>query len=155
MILDAKNLTTDLCLNQFPESDYWTCEGIILSLLAQIALLSTLSKYDLLPCTTYFTLQHLFACYILVAKLMSFGEKNPAIFLVKSKIVHTKYYKHFKKSAHQSHLGRQKMGWFLADQPYCTSSKTEIRTEILNRKGIQILILNFQVNLDGFFHQKK
>ena len=29
--------------------------------------------------------------------------------------VHPKYYKHLKKSAHQSHLGRQKMGWFLAD----------------------------------------
>ena len=25
------------------------------------------------------------------------------------------YYKHWKKGAHQSHLGRQKMGWFLAD----------------------------------------
>ena len=26
-----------------------------------------------------------------------------------------KYYKNLKKGSHQSHLGRQKMGWFLAD----------------------------------------
>jgi hypothetical protein len=26
------------------------------------------------------------------------------------KVIHPKYYKHFKKGAHQSHLGRQKMG---------------------------------------------
>jgi hypothetical protein len=32
------------------------------------------------------------------------------------KVIHPKYYKHLKKGAHQSHLGRQKMGWFLADQ---------------------------------------
>ena len=31
------------------------------------------------------------------------------------KLIHPKYYKHLKKGAHQSHLGRQKMGWFLAD----------------------------------------
>ena len=31
------------------------------------------------------------------------------------KIIHPKYHKHLKKGAHQSHLGRQKMGWFLAD----------------------------------------
>ena len=29
------------------------------------------------------------------------------------KVIHLKYYKHLKKG----HLGRQKMGWFLADQP--------------------------------------
>ena len=34
-----------------------------------------------------------------------------------TKVIHPKYYKHLKKGAHQSHLGRQKMGWFLADQP--------------------------------------
>ena len=32
-----------------------------------------------------------------------------------AKVIHPKYYKHLKKGAHQSHLGRQKMGWFLAD----------------------------------------
>ena len=32
----------------------------------------------------------------------------------------------FKKGAHQSHMGRQKMGWFLADYLLC---KTEICTE--------------------------
>ena len=31
------------------------------------------------------------------------------------KVIHPKYYKHLKKGAHQSHLGRQKMGWFLVD----------------------------------------
>ena len=31
------------------------------------------------------------------------------------KAIHPKYYKHFEKGAHQSHLGRQKMGWFLVD----------------------------------------
>jgi hypothetical protein len=30
-------------------------------------------------------------------------------------VIHPKYYKLLKKGAHQSHLGRQKMGWFLAD----------------------------------------
>ena len=34
-----------------------------------------------------------------------------------TKVIHPKYYKHLKKGAHQRHLGRQKMGWFLADQP--------------------------------------
>ena len=34
-----------------------------------------------------------------------------------SKVMSPKHYKHLKKGAHQSHLGRQKMGWFLADQP--------------------------------------
>ena len=33
------------------------------------------------------------------------------------KVMHNKYYKHLKKGAHPSHLGRQKMSWFLADQP--------------------------------------
>ena len=32
-----------------------------------------------------------------------------------NKVIHPKYYKHLKKDAHQSHLGRQKMGWFWAD----------------------------------------
>ena len=31
------------------------------------------------------------------------------------KVIQPKYYKHLKKVAHQSHLGRLKMGWFLAD----------------------------------------
>ena len=30
---------------------------------------------------------------------------------MKSKVIHPKQYKHLKKGAHQSHLGRQKMGW--------------------------------------------
>ena len=34
---------------------------------------------------------------------------------MKIKVIHPKYYKHLKKGAHQNHLGRQKMGWFLAD----------------------------------------
>ena len=36
-------------------------------------------------------------------------------FCITAKVIHLKYYKHLKKGAHQSHLGRQKMGWFLAD----------------------------------------
>ena len=32
------------------------------------------------------------------------------------KVIHPKYYKHFKESAQESHLGRYKMGWFLADR---------------------------------------
>ena len=31
--------------------------------------------------------------------------------------MHPKYYKDLEKNAHQGHLDRQKMGWFLADQP--------------------------------------
>ena len=31
------------------------------------------------------------------------------------KVIHPKYHEHFIKGAHQSHLGRKKMGWFLAD----------------------------------------
>ena len=34
-----------------------------------------------------------------------------------AKVIHPKYYKHLKKGAHQNHLDRQKMGWFLADLP--------------------------------------
>ena len=34
---------------------------------------------------------------------------------VYNKVIHLKYYKHLKKGPHQSHLGTQKMGWFLAD----------------------------------------
>ena len=34
------------------------------------------------------------------------------------------------KGAYQSHLGRQNMGWFLADRLAWTSSKTEILNEI-------------------------
>ena len=36
-------------------------------------------------------------------------------FFTKSKVIHPKHYKLLKKGAHQSRLGRQKMGWFLAD----------------------------------------
>ena len=32
-------------------------------------------------------------------------------------VLHPKYYKHLKKGVYQSYLGRQKMEWFLADQP--------------------------------------
>ena len=36
-------------------------------------------------------------------------------FFTESKVIHPKHYKLLKKGAHQSRLGRQKMGWFLAD----------------------------------------
>ena len=42
---------------------------------------------------------------------------TPLVFTAPDKVIHPKYYKHLKKGAHQSHLGRQKMSWFLADQP--------------------------------------
>ena len=36
--------------------------------------------------------------------------------VVVGKVIHPKYYKHLKKGAYQSQkIGRQKMGWFLAD----------------------------------------
>ena len=56
-----------------------------------------------------------FLCTILQSrqekKLPSWREEIHASF----KVIHPKYYKHLKKGAHQSHLGRQKMGWCLAD----------------------------------------
>ena len=36
-------------------------------------------------------------------------------FKSKGKVIHPKYNKHLKKDAHQRHLGRQKIGWFLKD----------------------------------------
>ena len=42
-------------------------------------------------------------------------EIRQMLFELTGKVIHPKYYKHLKKGAHQSHLGRQKMGWFLAD----------------------------------------
>jgi hypothetical protein len=59
-------------------------------------------------------------------------------FLGITKVIHTKYYQDLK------------MGWFSADFLACTSNKNEI----LNKIGIWILILNFQVNLECFFTQK-
>ena len=68
--------------------------------------------------------------------LLSFTNSTPQLYiLLPTKVIHPKYYKHLKKGAHQSHLGRQKMGWFLADiksRLACTSSKIEI----LNKIGI-------------------
>ena len=46
------------------------------------------------------------------------------------KVIHTKYYEHLKKGAHQSHLGRQKNG--LVYGRLARSSETEI----LNKIGI-------------------
>ena len=70
--------------------------------------------------------------------------------LRRSKVMHPKYSKHLKKCAHQSHLGRQEMGWLLADQPV-----HQVNLKILNKIGIQILILNFQVDLSRLlFHPK-
>ena len=44
-------------------------------------------------------------------------EKCRTFSNILNKVIHPKYYKRLKKGAHQSHLNRQKMGWFLADQP--------------------------------------
>jgi hypothetical protein len=35
--------------------------------------------------------------------------------IVRSKLLHPKYYKRVKEAGQQSYLGRSKMGWFLAD----------------------------------------
>ena len=43
-------------------------------------------------------------CFIMLSTIESMG-----------KVIHPKYYKHLKKGAHQSHLDKQKMGWFLAN----------------------------------------
>ena len=56
------------------------------------------------------------------------------------KVIYPKYYKHMKKGAHQSHLGRK--NGLVSGRLASTSSKTEM----LNKIGIYILILNFQVN---------
>ena len=42
-------------------------------------------------------------------------QSKPNLTLTLTKVIHPKYYKHLRKSAHQSHLGRKKMRWFLAD----------------------------------------
>ena len=42
-------------------------------------------------------------------------HKGEDIYLGCGNVIHPKYYKHLKKGAHQSHFGRQEMGWFLAD----------------------------------------
>ena len=47
-------------------------------------------------------------------RLLSAFPRNLSIG-VNVKVIHLKYYKHFRKGAHQSHLCRQKMGWFFAD----------------------------------------
>jgi hypothetical protein len=47
---------------------------------------------------------------IRLEKIVTSDEMHPL-----DKVIHPNYYKHLKKGAHQSPLGRQKMGWFLAD----------------------------------------
>ena len=44
-------------------------------------------------------------------------------------VIHHKYYKYLKKVAHQSHLGRQKIG-LVSGRLACTSNKTEILNKI-------------------------
>ena len=47
--------------------------------------------------------------------IMKSSKKQDYISNVYLKVIHPKYYKHLKKDAHQSHLGKQKMGWFLVE----------------------------------------
>ena len=48
--------------------------------------------------------------------LLSFTNSTPQLYiLLPTKVIHPKNYKHLKNVAHQSRLGRQKMGWFLAN----------------------------------------
>ena len=42
-------------------------------------------------------------------------QPNLELIQRQTKVINPKYYKRLKKGAHQSQLGRQKMGWFLAD----------------------------------------
>ena len=55
------------------------------------------------------------------------------------KVIHPKFYKHLKEVAQDSHLGTQKMSWFLADRLV-----HQVKPEILNNIAIYNLILNFQ-----------
>ena len=56
-----------------------------------------------------------------LAELIKVSKFQKQIFLFsfepKKYVIHPKYYKHMKKGIHQSQLGWQKMGWFLADKP--------------------------------------
>ena len=49
------------------------------------------------------------------SQILAYYELVLKDFLATGKVIHPKYYKHLKKGAHQSHLGRQKISWFLAD----------------------------------------
>ena len=64
------------------------------------------------------------------------------------KVMHPKYYKHLKKVLTKA-IWADKNG-LVSGRLACTSSKTEI----FNKIRIQILILNFQVNLECFISQK-
>ena len=85
-------------------------------------------------------MKNVFCCHHLTINIISFIAKNCNLHLAKeayliinkhvimdyakigytttlgiTKVIHPKYYKHLKTGTHQSHLGKQKMGWFLAD----------------------------------------
>ena len=49
------------------------------------------------------------------ANFVLWYEQSRNIFWIGCKVRHPKYYTQLKTGAHQSHLARQKMGWFLAD----------------------------------------
>ena len=72
---------------------------------------------DTLPCTIYiifFTM----VTYILCINCCWLFEQAKTLGIPKQYSKEAQSYtsyKHLKKGAHQSHLGRQKMGWFLAD----------------------------------------
>ena len=74
------------------------------------------------------------------------GEQNGANY----KVIDPKYYKHLKKGAHQSRPFGQTKNGLVSVRLACTSSKTEI----LNKIGIQILILNLQL-IQNVFSPKK
>ena len=61
---------------------------------------NTLSKYSLISQKLY---------------LHIFIEHTDLYFQHVFKVIHPNYYKHLKEGAHQRNLGRQKIGWFLAD----------------------------------------
>ena len=47
--------------------------------------------------------------------LLETAEDPLLLKVVNTKVIHLKYYEHLKKGAHQTYLGRQEIGWFLAD----------------------------------------
>ena len=65
------------------------------------------------------------------------------------KVIRPKYYEHLKKPGWHSHLGRKKMGWFLADQLV-----HQEKTKILNNIVIYIVEVSFYSTQDEYLRQR-
>ena len=64
-----------------------------------------------------------------------------------SKVIHPKFYKHLKEVAQDSHLGTQKMSWFLADRLV-----HQVKPEILNNISNLEFNPEFSVQFRLYFH---